>query len=190
MTEQLSLFGPDGPCINRLFLGIYPAADEAAWTERVAHDLSSTHGLRGRPFKTNHFHSSLCHLGDYPGMPDDVVEAVTSAASEVRMPVFDVVFDRAMSFLRRKRPLPFVLLGDDGVVGLRALHASVSVAMRRGGFKVRPDFTPHVTLLYDHRPVAEEAVETVKWTVRDFVLVHSLLGETRHIRLASFPLLG
>lgn len=169
-------------------LGVYPAADGAARTESRAQELRSVYGLRGQPLQTDHFHASLCHLGDFPGMPHEVVETVKAAAGEVRMPTFDVVFNRAMSFLRRKRPLPFVLLGDDGVVGLRALHATVRVTMRRGGFKVRPDFTPHVTLLYDNRPIPEEAVETVKWTVRDFVLVHSLLGETRQFRLATFPL--
>lgn len=188
MTEQLSLFGPDGPCINRLFVGVYPAEDGAAHTGDRAQELRNVFGLTGEPLQTDHFHTSLCHIGDFPGMPHQVVEAAKAAAREVRMPIFDVAFNRAMSFLRRKRPLPFVLLGDDGVVGLRVLHAEVCIAMRRGGFRVRPDFTPHVTLLYDNRPVPEEAVETVRWTVRDFVVVHSLLGETRHEKLATFPL--
>jgi 2'-5' RNA ligase len=47
-----------------------------------------------------------------------------------------------------------------------------------------------MTLLYDDRSVAEQAVETIGWTAREFVLVHSLLGQTRHIPLGRWPLRG
>jgi hypothetical protein len=42
----------------------------------------------------------------------------------------------------------------------------------------RPDWTK----------IAEQFVETVGWSVREFVLVHSLLGQTRHVLLARWPL--
>ena len=47
----------------------------------------------------------------------------------------------------------------------------------------KPRYAPHVTLLYDDRRGAEQAVETIYWTADEFVLVHSLLGRTRHIPL-------
>jgi 2'-5' RNA ligase len=34
------------------------------------------------------------------------------------------------------------------------------------------------------------AVEPIRWTVREFVLVHSLLGQTRHVPLARWSLGG
>jgi 2'-5' RNA ligase len=49
-------------------------------------------------------------------------------------------------------------------------------------------FTPHVTLLYDGMSVAEQPVDPISWTVGEFVLVHSLLGQTRHIILDRWPL--
>lgn len=48
--------------------------------------------------------------------------------------------------------------------------------------------TPHVTLLYDDRHVAEHAVDTIRWTVQEFVLVHSLVGQTLYIPLGRWPL--
>ena len=45
-----------------------------------------------------------------------------------------------------------------------------------------------MTLLYDRRMVAEQAVEPVHLTVREFALVHSLVRQSRHIELARWPL--
>jgi len=63
--------------------------------------------------------------------------------------------------------------------------------MEDAGFSVngvKSSYTPHVTLLYDSQRVVQQAVETVAWTVREFVLVHSLLGQTRHIALMRWSL--
>jgi 2'-5' RNA ligase len=49
-------------------------------------------------------------------------------------------------------------------------------------------YTPHVTLLYGDRLVADRPVDTVSWAVHEFVLVHSLLGRSRYNVLARFPL--
>ncbi|MNL66559.1 hypothetical protein D3C87_1910460 [compost metagenome] len=49
-------------------------------------------------------------------------------------------------------------------------------------------FTPHVTMLYDRRLVAEQGIEPVRWTVGGFTLIHSLLGRTEHIPLARWTL--
>ena len=49
-------------------------------------------------------------------------------------------------------------------------------------------FVPHMTLLYDTRMVAERPIEPMRLTVRDFALVHSLVGQSRYIELARWPL--
>jgi 2'-5' RNA ligase len=36
--------------------------------------------------------------------------------------------------------------------------------------------------------IAPEKVAPIAWRAREFVLVHSLLGQTRHIPLARWPL--
>ena len=76
-----------------------------------------------------------------------------------------------------KRPL--VLLGDDGVGGLTALQRSLGTAMRDAGLGNRQQagYTPHVTLMYGAFPVEERTIEPIRWTVSDFVLVHSHRGE-------------
>ncbi|HEY0300012.1 MAG TPA: hypothetical protein VGC36_01675, partial [Rhizomicrobium sp.] len=56
------------------------------------------------------------------------------------------------------------------------------------GGATKGDFKPHVTLLRDSLRVAPAPLAPIVWTVRDFVLVHSLLGRTTHIHLARWPL--
>jgi 2'-5' RNA ligase len=43
-------------------------------------------------------------------------------------------------------------------------------------------------MLYDGRLVAGQPVEPIRWVVREFVLVHSLLGQTRHEVLGRWAL--
>jgi len=62
-------------------------------------------------------------------------------------------------------------------------------ALAKAGVGARQS-TPHLTLLYDARRVDEQPIDPIRWTVREFVLVHSLLGQTRYIPLGKWPLRG
>ncbi len=75
-------------------------------------------------------------------------------------------------------------------MGLLALHRHLGAALQKVGLWhwVKPQYEPHVTLLYDDRRVAEQAVDTVGWTVREFVLVHSLHGQGRYVFLGRWKL--
>jgi 2'-5' RNA ligase len=55
---------------------------------------------------------------------------------------------------------------------------------------VRRQFNPHLTMLYDEQIVLEAGIPPLRWTVHDFVLVHSVNGEARHHHLARWPLGG
>jgi len=45
-------------------------------------------------------------------------------------------------------------------------------------------------LLYESRAVRELPIEPILMNVRDFVLVHSIIGQHNHIELARWPLRG
>ena len=192
MPQQLSFAGFETAPqpTDRLFFAIFPDADAAARIARLARHLRGEHALRGRPLTTERFHITLHHLGDYAGLPQDVVGAAAEAATTVATPEFNVVFDRVLSFSGRPGNRPFVLRGGDGLVALSAFQQTLGWALRKAGLGrwVAPPFTPHVTLLYDDISVAERSIEPLDWTVREFALVHSLLGRTRHIPLARWPL--
>jgi 2'-5' RNA ligase len=56
------------------------------------------------------------------------------------------------------------------------------------GGATQGDFKPHVTLTRDDKRISPKPIDPISWMVRDFVLIHSLLGKTTHIHLARWPL--
>ena len=192
MTHQLSLSGfeESGRPTDSLFFAVYPDAAAAAQIAAIGAGLRAAHRLHGRLFEPERLHVTLFHLGSHAGLPTDVVEAAKSAASEVRAAPFDVMFDAAESFRGRPRNRPFVLRGGESLVGLMQFQQRLGDALRRHGLTrwTTEQYLPHVTMLYDDRLVALQAVEPVRWTVREFVLMHSLLGQHRHVPLARWPL--
>ena len=106
------------------------------------------------------------------------------------MPPFDVRFDRIMSFANKDKH-PLVLLGGSEQSELQEFHARLGRALKDAGFRrIQKSFTPHVTLLYDIRLVPETRVPPVSWTVRNFALIHSPQGQSRHNQIAGFELAG
>lgn len=194
MPEQLSFAGFDvlPKPTDRLFFAIYPDAEAAARVTALARQLRETHELTGRPLATDRFHVTLHHLGDYVGVPAELVASATKAAEAVSFPPFDIVFDSAGSFAGRPGNYPFVLRGGGGFCGIIEFQRALGAALNRIGLgrKGELNFTPHATLLYDRHRIDQQAVAPLVWKVTEFVLVHSLLGRTLHVPLARWTLRG
>jgi 2'-5' RNA ligase len=118
-------------------------------------------------------------------LPRSVVAKAIEAAAAVTSTPFEVAFDRVTSFAGSDA---LVLRGGDGVDGIVMFHHDLGVAMRKSGLSAGSQFTPHITLLYDGRRIEEQFIEPIRWTVRDFVLVHRLRGRTMHIPLERWRL--
>lgn len=193
MPEQLSFFPPSGPRRDRLFFGIFPdqSVSHTVLTP-LAQQLRTRHRLRGRPLAPERFHITLQHLDDFAGVPAEIVHAASEAAASLSVAAFEVTFDTAGSFFKENGNNPFVLRGGLGLTALRAFQKSLASALGRVGLGryVTGSFTPHITLLYDSALIPEHNIQPVRWTVTEFTLIHSLLGETRHIPLARWPLGG
>jgi len=197
MPEQLSLPGLDARPASRpvdlhhLFFAILPDPDTAMRIERRAQHLRIEHDLKRRLLPTGHFHVTLHSIDTYPYFPQRIASTLEAVAATIRMPPFDITFDLARSFHRTDHDRPFVLLGSDGAAALKELHEALGTTLKKAGFKCGStlNFTPHLTLLYDKREVDERAIEPVRWTAREFVLVDSLVGQTKHVQLARWPLL-
>lgn len=175
---------------DRLFLAVFPDGEAAAQISALAAAQCARHGLRGKPLAPERFHVTLFHLGDWAGLRQDVVDAATRAAARMRAAPFEVMFDRVASFDGRRDKLPFVLRSDGGNAALRAFRADLGARLGEEGVRLSEatGFEPHVTLAYDARKVVAEAVAPVVWRVDEFVLIHSLLGQTRHLRLGRWAL--
>lgn len=188
VPDQLSLFAAP-PVTDRLFFAIFPDAETAGDVARRAEQLRASHQLNGRPLAADRFHVTLHHLGDHAGVRRDIVAAASEAAETIVTPPFEVVFDRVASFHNGGNN-PLVLQGGQDLEALKAFQRDLGLAMARAGIGrlVDKSFTPHVTLLYDKRLIAEEPVAPVVWMVNRFALIHSLLGRTEHIPLAQWTL--
>lgn len=174
---------------DRLFFALFPTATTAAQIYSLQQDLRVRHGLWGRPLAMDRLHVTLCHLGDYVGTPKAIIAKACDAARRLSAEPFEVTFDSALTFAGRARNRPFVLKSKQGAASVEAFQRKLGVEMAACGLGkfVRP-YTPHMTLLYDSADVAEHAIDPVTWTATEFRLVHSLLGQTRHITLGNWSL--
>lgn len=169
---------------DRLFFAVLPDAETA---ERIAERAAASrarHGLTGRLLKTGHFHVTLSTVHEGHGLPDaDEIEGWMARAGGISMPSFRVGLDRLMSFANGA----LVLTGDDSTVGMEVLQQRLCDSLDDTPRPARR-YTPHVTLLYDGRHIEAEPVEPIAWTVREVVLVHSLIGQTTLRHIARIPL--
>src|ERR1700722_1672036 len=79
---------------DRFFFAVFPDADTATKIAECTRTWAGEHGLKGKPLLTERLHITVNHLGDYIGTPQGVVASAIAAGAMVRMPPFDVTFDR------------------------------------------------------------------------------------------------
>ena len=178
---------------DRLFFAVRPDARTASRIESVAQALRKNHGLRGKSLGPERVHVTLHLVGDFAGgIPTGVLDDALAAAGPVAAHAspFDAFFDTLASFTRKRRNMPLVLLGHDSVQGLSKLQQALLSALVRAGLATDSGapFVPHLTLLYDDRLMAPQAIEVPAWHVAELLLVRSLLGRSRHEVLARLPL--
>jgi 2'-5' RNA ligase len=174
---------------DRLFLAVAPDAAARERIHALAVRLRAELALRGHPLGPARYHVTLAFLGDHAGLPQHLVEQVSACAGTIALPPFGIRFDHVASFARG-RGSPLVLLGGDGVAGLRALAAALAERLHDVVDVDRRPYKAHLTLLRDDRVVAERPVAPIAWTAHEFVLVHSAVGQGRHTVLARWPLRG
>ncbi len=177
---------------DRIFFAVVPDAETAARIHALAEELKAGNGLDGNLILPEHLHITLFHLGDWRELPAEIVAIASRAAAEVAAAPFDVTCRRVESFRNRTGIYPFVLLAEQGATPLQAFQQALGAALKRNGLggATQGDFKPHVTLLRDDTRMKPIAVAPVTWTVRDFVLIHSLLGQTKHVHLGRWALNG
>jgi RNA 2',3'-cyclic 3'-phosphodiesterase len=162
----------------RLFLAAVPDAATATRIHGLAKTLKRAHRFSGTLIVPERLHVSLLFLA---GLPEQSLRAVCKALADVRMPPFQVSFDRTASFRGRVGSRPFVLVGGDGVGQLKSFRQGLGAGLAREGLKrlANTNFEPHVTLLYDAHGADEYPLaEPISWTVNEIVLIQSRSGHT------------
>lgn len=169
------------PAIHNLFFAVQPAAEERA---RIG-DLIGSLRIGGVPIRLDRLHITTLSLVAGDVLPDGLAQQAAETAASIRMPAFRVIFDRLVGGNRSA-----LLLPSEPLEALRMFRERLGFALTRAGiaFKQSGRFTPHVTLLYGGQPRPEEEIEPISWLVEDFVLIDSLIGETRHVEVGRWPL--
>ncbi|MGA9854672.1 MAG: 2'-5' RNA ligase family protein [Gammaproteobacteria bacterium] len=188
---QLTLAGIGAPApTDRLFFAVFPDPIAAVDITHLAQTLRHQYALHGNPVWKERLHVTLYLLGDYAGLPPALIAAATEAAERVEAAEFDVTFDKVSSFVGRSRNHPLILGGGAALEPLHAFrrHLGECLTVAGLGRLLGHQFIPHVTLLYDDKDLKSRAVEPISWRVREFALVHSLLGRTEHRVLERWTL--
>jgi 2'-5' RNA ligase len=169
--------GDDG----RLFFAAVPDFDSAARMYRLAGVLRRAHGFRGNLIPPECLHVSLLFVGRGSEL---TARRACEAVTGVKINPFEVSFDRTVSFGGGPGNRALVLLGDETSDRLKSLGQALGTAVAEKGMGRRAvrDFVPHVTLLYGERAIDEYPVQPIRWTVNEFVLIHSLHGHTHLAR--------
>jgi 2'-5' RNA ligase len=187
MPNQGSLPGFD-PAIptDRLFLAVFPDARHAAELDALATKHLTMRRLGGKRVEAGRLHVTLFHLGDYTELPPGLVAQASDALSHLAAEPLAIRFDQIGRFSSRHATGAYVLTAGTGNEALYALHGQLATHLRSAALAqhTRDSFTPHMTLAYDNAAVPFEPIEPVTWPVREVLLIHSLLGKTRHIPLA------
>jgi len=179
-------FGPSQK--ERIFFACVPDDSTAAEIHALAAQIKRDNTLEGTLILPEHLHVTLFHLGDWPKLPEEIVNLASGAASHINVPAFEVAFQRAESFRNSTGVYPFVLTSDSAP--WHALHGALGAALGEAGLgaATRGEFKPHMTLTYDRQRMKPFAVPPVTWRISAFVLIHSQLGKTNHIHLGRWAL--
>jgi 2'-5' RNA ligase len=170
-----------------VFFALFPSGDAAKQMAWLGRHFSDAYDFGGQPTEKERLHLSLLGPWPFERMTRRTVAAIDTAVRSIAMPPFVAGFDCAMNFGQTKGPL--VLCGGDGVEGVIMFQQELATTMRRIGLRSRnAAFKPHVTLHYQPCDIAPRAVEEIRWTVRELVLICSLRGRHHHVVLGRWPL--
>ncbi|PPU78116.1 MULTISPECIES: RNA 2',3'-cyclic phosphodiesterase [Xanthomonas] len=186
---QLSLGLGEEKTTERLFFAVMADAQTAQRASDIANALLQAGQVDGKRLGRERLHVTLHHLGDYAGgLPPSLVSRASQAAERIALPAFEVEFDRVGTFGGRRSQLPCVLRGEEQVRGLYALQGALGRQLAHVGIAGDTQYTPHMTLLYCNQALPQRRCEALAWTVREFALVRSFLGQSRYQIEGRWPL--
>ncbi|AZO77545.1 hypothetical protein B5U98_23065 [Bosea sp. Tri-39] len=172
----------------RYFFALVPPPKDAAAIDAFAHDLRSSHDLRGWPIGLARYHVTLCGIERYGGAASEEIAALEKVGASVVAPGFTVAFDHVAGHGKRGDRQAVFLETSQTFSILDRLQRSLRREMRARGFRTPSKFGPHVTLLYDERPFSKPIIPPASFPVREFVLIRSVHGTSRHDHLARWQL--
>ena len=174
--------------VNNLFLAIIPDGQARPEIDRIAHRSRAEHKLIGRPIGLDRYHVTVHRLGVFSSITTELLGSFDPICKQVaaRIAPFEMLVDRLSSIDTHQPKMPLTLCGSEANPDLADLRRQLRKALPLGQNGPKP----HVTLLYDAKNISDRRIIPISWTVRELVLVHSLVGLGQHKHLARWPLMG
>jgi 2'-5' RNA ligase len=191
-VPSLAAHPPGDPAVpHTVFFAVTDAAGAESLHERAG-QIDRRLGIGGQLLEAGRLHVSLHAVGAYVGeRPDADIARWCRVADAVHSAPFEVVFDQVATFGGGGNPLVLKSSGESDRAGLLALHLALGMMLADAGQQIKPrSFTPHMTLSYRGRRIAETPIEPVRWRPRELVLIDSHVGAHRHDLLGCWPLRG
>lgn len=167
---------------HRLFFAIRPPAGAVRYIVEEQRCFGPGHAVR-----PEHLHLTTLIVNDHAIFPAAIAERMCAIGDGIAADQFSIVLDQVAASHRS-----VVMVPSEPLRTFQVFQRRLANGMMRAGLGQRHNwrFSPHVTLLYRHGPPLRQWTDALSWTATEFVLIHSLLGETRHEVLARWPLLA
>ena len=188
MRDALQRLDGAGP--QNIFLAVLPNSAAIAAVSELGQKLTRVNGLEGNPIWPFRLHVTLFSVASGWDIPQSDIDLAMRVAAGIRVAPFEIVFNVTQSFYNPRNKRPFVLCSGNDLEALNGLRRVLAQDMKNAGFdgRIDPAFRPHMTLIWSSRLVDENPIVPIRWTAREFVLIRSHVGESRHEHLGRWPL--
>ncbi len=179
--------GEDGAVVQHNF---YIAAIPPPALCRRMFETWRSFGVKGE-FRRLKLHMSILGLAGLQGGNRHVVEVVQQLVGQLRLPSFELLFDRFATFGHGPDPRPLVFASSKPAHEPDMLAAQLhrALASRWHGPVRRKRVNPHVTASYGSAfPGMLVLPEPIRWAVSELVLIDNWVGFPRYDHLARWPL--
>lgn len=165
---------------HRLFFALKPSRIQANLTG-LFRDAT---GIPLDVVANDRLHVTLGITNDYAAHPADVAQRLLAVGERLAGDPFLLSLDRLSGSERS-----IALRPNKRPPALSAMQKQIDDQLRYWGLmRTGWSFSPHVTLGYRPGLSFLKPVTPLEWDVRDVVLIHSVVGATRHIELGRWPL--
>lgn len=175
------------------FFALLPGDEARVAIFATGQRLRKSHRVIGSVVGAESLLLPLCPKGKSERLHQPLEATLLEAGSAVSAAGFDVALDTAMRFSAKDGQFPFVLCADSHTTE-SAIHLRKAIAAEqaRAGLQVSgvSSYLPHVVLLHGNmiEPI-EDAISPIHWKAREFVLIRSFFGQSRHQVIGRWPLL-
>lgn len=174
------------------FFAVLPDDEVLADITNIAERFRKSHRVNGISVAVESLHLGLCPMGKVERSRQPLETALLAAAAKVQARGFQITLDSAMRFTAQDGRFPFVLCADgESMRAALEVRKAIAAAQLEVGLRVAAvsSFMPHVTLQHAHLIDAiEESIPPIHWHVRDFVLIRTFFGHSRHEVVGRWPL--